>query len=164
MKFFSREKQPKVWSIAVIAAATVVIVAIMLLIGGNAWGGHISVVVDLALAATIIILIRAFYHQLEYDPYSYNTIYYIGFALFIVSMLITNLMLTVMMYRYGDQVQISNIPYVFANSGYNYMFYTSPFLVIFCIALCISNISLLRHEGFRVVNVLGIVLSLLVIG
>ena len=164
MKFYSREKQPKVWSIAIIAVSTIVIGMVMWLIGGDAWGGHISLLIDIALVAIAVILFIAFRKQLEYDPYSYNTIYYIGFALLVCSMILTNVWLTVMMYRSGVEYQIQNIPYVIANAAQNYMLYTSPLILIFSIALCISNISLILHEGFRGVNLLGIILSLLLIG
>ena len=164
MKFYSREKKPKVWSIAIISVSTIVLAMVMWLIGGNAWGGHIGTVIDIALVTIAVILFVAFRRQLEYDPYSYNTIYYIGFALLVCSMILTNIWLTVMMYRSSVDYQIQNIPYVIANAAQNYMLYTSPFILIFSIALCISNVSLILHEGFRGVNLLGIILSLLLIG
>lgn len=45
------------------------------------------------------------------------------------------------------------------NSAYQFMLYTAPVVWIFCIALSVSNISLIRHERFRVVNALGILIS-----
>ena len=114
MKFYSREKQPKVWSIAIIAVSTIVIGMVMWLIGGDAWGGHISLLIDIALVAIAVILFIAFRKQLEYDPYSYNTIYYIGFALLVCSMILTNVWLTVMMYRSGVEYQIQNIHLIVA--------------------------------------------------
>lgn len=47
------------------------------------------------------------------------------------------------------------------NSAYQFMVYTAPAVWIFCIALSVSNISLIRHESFRPVNVLGILISVL---
>ena len=44
------------------------------------------------------------------------------------------------------------------------MMLSFPFLFVFSAALCVSNVSLIRHEGFRGVNVLGIILSFLLIG
>lgn len=59
--------------------------------------------------------------------------------------------------------------YVFAyytdlqNSAYWFMLYTAPVVWIFCIALSVSNVSLIRHEGYRPVNALGILISVLLI-
>ena len=44
------------------------------------------------------------------------------------------------------------------------MLLSSPFIFAFSLALCITNISLIRHERFRFVNVLGIILAFLLIG
>lgn len=46
-------------------------------------------------------------------------------------------------------------------SAYLFMLYTAPVVWIFCIALSVSNISLIRHEGYRPVNALGIMISVL---
>lgn len=43
------------------------------------------------------------------------------------------------------------------------MFFSAPFILAFSIALCVSNISLIRHERFRFVNVLGIILAFLLV-
>lgn len=47
------------------------------------------------------------------------------------------------------------------NSAYRFMLYTSPLVWVFCIALSVSNLSLIRHEGYRPVNALGILISVL---
>ena len=49
-------------------------------------------------------------------------------------------------------------------SAESFMILSSPFLLVFSAALCVSNISLIRHEGLRVVNLLGILLSFLLLG
>ena len=43
------------------------------------------------------------------------------------------------------------------------MLLTFPFLFLFSGALCVSNIALIRHEGKRLVNFLGILLSFLIV-
>ena len=110
-------------------------------------------------------LLWAFREQLRYHPYSYNTIFYIGFALFVFSILITNVNLALKMIRYPElKVQEAVVLHVLLDSAKQYMFFTSPFLLVFSAALCISNIALIRHEGRRVVNILGIILSFLLVG
>lgn len=41
--------------------------------------------------------------------------------------------------------------------------FTAPVVLVFAVLLCVSNISLIRHERFRPVNLLGVALSLLMI-
>ena len=124
VRFDTLNKKPKVWNILILSAA----VLLLLILLRNVF--HVSyltagVVLCLYLAAVIVILARAFVRQLRYNPYSYNTIYYAGFALISLS---------------------------------------APVILFFSAALCISNLSLIRHEGKRLVNVLGIVLAFLLIG
>ena len=49
------------------------------------------------------------------------------------------------------------------DSAKNDMLISAPFLLVFSAALCVSNLALLRHEGRRLVNVLGIVLAFLLV-
>lgn len=167
MRFNTRDQKPKIWSIAVLSAVTLVLCGIALLFGGTYRHLMILVLLDVYLLAVTVLLVIAFFHQLQYNPYSYNTIYYIGFALFVFSIFCTFLWLTQMMFGNEDYVGnggIATISSALMGSANSYMFYSAPFILLFSLALCISNISLLVHEGFRIVNVLGIVLSFLLVG
>ncbi|MBO4290087.1 MAG: YdcF family protein, partial [Lachnospiraceae bacterium] len=93
-----------------------------------------------------------------------NTIYYMGFALFTVSVLGTYVFLAAAILNYPEDYPVSAVANVLLESAKTYMFITSPFILLFSAALCISNISLIRHEGKRLVNVLGIILSFLMVG
>lgn len=124
----------------------------------------ICVVCDLFYLGALILLAAAFVGQLQYNPYSYNTIYYSGFALFDLSVLIAHLVLTGRMLRYPGVYTASQILTLLAGSGRNYILLSFPFILIFSAALCVSNISLIRHEGKRLVNILGIVLAFLLVG
>ena len=60
----------------------------------------------------------------------------------------------------------SNIPFLLSNlsdSGINFAVISCPILLIFAIAVSISNISLVRHEGFKPINLLGIISGLIYI-
>lgn len=46
-----------------------------------------------------------------------------------------------------------------SDTGYWFVILTSPFMIIFCGLIAFSNIWLLRHEGFRPQNMLGIALA-----
>ena len=167
MRFDTRDKKPKVWNIAILSALTAVVLAVLILSGAEQHALGIALVLDVYFGIVLVLLLRAFFAQIQYNPYSYNTIYYIGFSLFLLSVLVTHLVLTVQLIRYPDLHLGQNFPQVvslLAGSAKAYMIFSLPFILIFAVALCASNLSLLRHEGKRFVNILGILLSILLVG
>ena len=67
------------------------------------------------------------------------------------------------MLRYPEVYTSHEWLHMLLGSAKNYMLLSSPFLLLFSAALCLSNVSLIRHEGKRLVNVLGIILSVLLV-
>ncbi len=167
MKFNSREKKPKIWNIAVLSLIAVIVIAVLICQDSQENALKIAIILDIYYAAVVVLLIRAFVLQLRYNPYSYNSIYYMGFSFFVFSSFITHIYLTVQLsspanlFMGQNFEQILNILY---SSATNYILFTSPLITIFAVILCVSNISLIHHEGRRLVNVLGIILSLFLLG
>jgi vancomycin permeability regulator SanA len=165
MRFDTRDKKPKLYD--VLAAGVVIFAAVIALsfIGRGKYAIPVALLLDVFFAYAVIRLIIAFIGQLRYNPYSYNTIYYMGFALFFVSALITHIILTARVISNPELYSEdgTQIIWTLLNSAKTYMLVSSPFILAFSIALCLSNISLIRHERFRFVNVLGIILAVLLI-
>ena len=124
----------------------------------------ISAVVALYVLALVVQLIVAFFRQMEYNPYSYNTIFYFGFAVFLFAVFWMLVLLTWHIWQQPEVYRAEQIVYYLSGTAETYMFLTFPFLLVFSVALCVSNISLIRHEGRRLVNVLGILLAFLLVG
>ena len=164
MKFDTRDQKPKLWNLAVFTLIVALVAALLLLTGGTYRAAAICGVMSAYALGAILLLLWAFREQIRYNPYSYNTIFYFGFALFSVYVLIAYLLLTVHTLRHPEVYQTNMIIHTLLGSAESFMFLSSPFLLVFSAALCISNISLIRHEGLRVVNLLGILLSLLLLG
>ena len=167
MKFNTREKKPKVWNIAALAAVTAAAAAVLAVTGAEPHALAICIILDAFFLSAIVLLMRAFFAQLGYNPYSYNTIYYFGFSVFLLSVLITHIVLTVRLAvdpaLFSGQ-NLAQIRSLLAVSAKSYMLFSCPFILAVSIALCASNISLIRHEGLRFVNVLGFILSFLLVG
>ncbi len=167
IKFDTRNKKPALWNIAVLTVIAAAAAVILMRNEGEGNALYLSILLDLYFFTVIILLVSAFFKQLQYNPYSYNTIYYTGFALFLLSVLTTHIVLTVQIVRYpgiyggSGGAHIERIARILLESAKNYMFLSAPFIFVFSAALCISNISLIRHEGKRFVNILGIILSFL---
>lgn len=116
---------------------------------------HLNMV--LLFASISILLWISFVSAQRNLRYSYQAIFYSGLAIWIT--LIT-ILITVLWFR--EEV-MTNTYYVIQGAAGNFMVYTFLPLMVFCIALSVSNISLIRHEGFRSRNALGIILSLVMV-
>ena len=161
MRFDTRDTQPKLYDVLIAAAAVFAAVGILFAVKPAHYAPICSIILDCFFLYVLIRLITAFFGQIRYNPYSYNTIIYSGFALFTVAVLVTNVLLTVRLFKYAEIMSDSSILSALLNSAKTYMFISAPFILLFSIALCVSNIALIRHEGKRLVNVLGIILSFL---
>ena len=164
IRFDTRDKKPKLYDLLGVTAAAAALLALFLLVDTPAGSAAVCTILGLYYLAVIVRLLTAFQGQIRYNPYSYNTIYYSGFALFVLFVLIEHILLSVRILRYPEVYTTAEVLHLALGSAKNYMLMTSPFLLAFAAALCVSNISLIRHEGKRLVNVLGIILSFLMVG
>ena len=95
--------------------------------------------------------------------YSYSTIYYAGFSLFalISGAVILHAAIQHMM---NPQDYSMFMAYsVIKGASAMFMSLTAPLIVAFAVAMVVCNIALLRHERPRVQNILGIIISILLI-
>ena len=125
--------------------------------------GSIYVTILFLITALLVMaaLFHAFFHYLKAAAFSYAMVACGGVALFhFVCM--TTVMITIAV-NYSDlfSIPIGRYFELFVNSGNVFIFWLAPFMSVFCVALAISNITLIYHEGFRFVNLLGIFLSVL---
>ena len=158
------DKKPKLYYLIFVTAAFAALIALMAVLGGERMTVPIIIAVIVYLFVAEAALIDALIKQIRYNLYSYNTIYYIGFALFIISIIVTESMLLVGVLRSPGVYSARQTLHIFLGSAKNFMFISLPFLIVFSAALFISNVSLLLHERKRLTNVLGILLSVLIIG
>ena len=163
-KFDTRKKKPKLWNVLIQLFFVGGILLAMILDDAHRHTLAISLLLDVYILAVIVQIMAAFFGQLRYNPYSYNTIYYMGFSLFFLAVLIMMLTVTVRQILDPIDFQVHEVLHTLLNSAKTYMLVSFPFILVFSVALCVSNISLIRHEGRRLVNVLGIILSFLLIG
>lgn len=163
VRFDTRDTKPDLRALLLLTAVWAVITAVLVLIGLRRCAAPICFVTAAYALGAALILLWAFREQLRYNPYSYNTIFYIGFALFALSVMITQLVLAARILKYAQFFSGLEFIHGLLGSAKTYMFFSAPFLFIFSIGLCFSNVSLIRHEGRRLVNLLGIFLSFLIV-
>ena len=163
LRFDTRDKKPNVWSLALATAFTVALVGI--LVAAHVPLAYVGGAISVYLVVAIVILVVAFVRQVQYNPYSYNTIYYSAFSLLALSQLVSQLTNLYLLMRDGYTnstlwIAVGSL----MTSAKLYMLISAPFILVFSLGLCISNIALIRHEGFRFVNILGILLSVCMVG
>ena len=164
IRFDTKDKKPKLYDLLLLTAAAAVLLGVLIRSGAQPHKAAVCVIVGVYYLAVIVRLVTALFGQLRYNPYSYNTIIYSGFALFVLSVFITHTVVSARMLAQPALYSESRLMHLVLGSAKNYMLLSSPFLLLFSAALCVSNVSLIRHEGRRLVNVLGILLSFLLVG
>ena len=164
LKLDTLHKKPKVYNVAALSAGTLALLALIFALWGN-WAARWScLILSLFFLAVTALLIRAFFLQMRYNLYSYNTVIYFGFSLFTLSIALTYALLFFRVGGMEPELVVTNIVGELLSSAKIYVLFSTPFLLCFSLALGISNLSLIRHEGFRPVNLLGILLALLLLG
>lgn len=163
IRFDTRDKKPTLYSLLILTGIVFAVVGVLLL-DDRANAVIVSTVLVLYLVAALVLLVSALVKQLQYNPYSYNTIMYVGFALFVLFVLIVDTVLAVRTIRSPGVYHETDLIDWMVSSTATYILLTFPFIVAFSVFLTVSNIFLIRCEGKRVVNILGIVFSLLLTG
>ena len=155
-----KQKEPGILVFLLLSLAAVLALGALLMIGrGNRLQqGNLLLTVYFGLSA--FYLADAFRRQLKVNLFSYNTILFAGFALFALFLFGTHAYAAVQSFRDPEGFRTLQLVFSLLNSAKNYMFLTAPLLLLFSIALGASNLALIRHEGRRFVNILGILLAL----
>ena len=164
MKINAKEERPKIHFLVIL---TVIAAALILYLIFRAREAHPIAVCSITIAyfsAVVISLVAAFFRQIRFSLYSYNTVFYMGFSLFMLSVVITFVMVLRWLLKDPTLFGPDFVLYVLSDSAKNYMIVSFPFILLFSGGLCISNIALIRHEGRRFVNIIGIILSILMLG
>lgn len=167
VKFDTLDKKPNLLNIAIVSAAALIVSLFIIFNYGESGVFAINLLISIYVLTCIILLIRAFIGQLRYNPYSYNTIYYLGFSIFLASVFATHIMIVFNYLTdplYAQFLNLSTVISSIASSATTYMIISLPLILGFSIALVISNINLIRYEGRRFVNILGIILAVLLVG
>ena len=163
-KFNLRKVKPKLYNLTALSIVTLILIVLMdvcsfytpLLFG---------ILICVYLLAALIMLVKALKGQLEYNPYSYNTIIYSGFSLFLLFVLAGELLVLYEIVAFplsGIREMSQQVSSLLANSKL-FMILSFPLILIFAIGLCTSNIALIRHEGFRFTNLLGVILAFVLV-
>jgi len=123
----------------------------------------IMIAVTLFWFLVSLVMIRQF--RLARGPsfYAYSTIYFSGFSVFSLANGVIMLIVTVRHLADPADFSMLSVYSAINSASLQFMILSTPLVVLFAIATAVSNIELLRHERFRFQNVLGILLSVLLL-
>ena len=122
----------------------------------NEFNGFESITLSamIILAALAAVTFSSYKKQLKKSIFSYKNILYIGSTIFAVF-----LFLYFMPFILTDLSSSRVFMILISNSSSIFTLISAPVILILSIAVSVSNISLICHEGFRPANALGIALS-----
>ena len=95
--------------------------------------------------------------------YAYSTIYFAGFSLFALVTGLLMLRVTLSHMLHPVDFSMYSVYGVINGASKQFMMLTMPVMVIFAIAMAVSNLALLQHARAKLQNVLGLAVSLLLI-
>ena len=155
-------KEPSLYTVQILTAVWAVAFGILLYLRARA--DVISGCLLSYLAAVVIQQCYAAFRQSRTNPYSYNIIYYRGFFLFFLVLLGMTIQYCKGIFQVPEAFTALDLIWYLTDSTVTYLFCSIPAVVAFSVWLCVSNICLIRHEGKRRTNVLGILLALVMTG
>ena len=95
--------------------------------------------------------------------YSYATLYYAGFSVFALVTGLTMLRITVSHILHPARYTMMQAYSAINSASAGFMMLTTPLILIFAAAMAVSNIALLRHTRTKLQNVMGLLVSALLI-
>ena len=131
--------------------------------GGFTGDSAVLIAVTVFFLAISAIMILNFRRAKGSEFYSYVTIYFAGFSIFstVTGILLgyVTVMHLVRPYTYSMFEALS----IIRGASTQFMMVTSPLVLIFSAAMFVSNIALIRHEGYSPKNALGIALAIVLL-
>lgn len=118
----------------------------------------VVVIVWIYLLLVTVCFVVSFILRCRTKFFSYTTIYYAGAAVFLINLLLRMTDCAAVLFRDPDMFRMIEVYSSLKDSGSAFMLLSLPLVLVFVLALAVSNISLIRHEGVSFVNVLGFLL------
>ena len=124
----------------------------------------VMIAVTLFWLSVSVIMIRSYRQARGAAYYAYSTIYYAGFSLFSLVVGAMTAVVTVRHILNPWEWSMLDSYDVIRGASRQFMELTTPLVVIFAAAMAVSNIVLLRRERLGRQNLMGLIVSLLLIG
>ena len=125
---------------------------------------EVTILIALYLLGVAAILFFAFRKQLRYSMFSYNTVIYLGFGIFVFLLFLMFQLFMVWIVHNPLGVNMLVLYQVLKHSATYYLLLLAPLLILFALALLVSNLWLIRREGWkRPTNYFAAILALAIL-
>lgn len=115
----------------------------------------------LLTAVFAVVLLYSFVDLIRKSEFGYKMVACSGVGLFCAHYLIVSIIELIGSFKTHYQFGLGNYLSQLAGSGVKFSHGMSIIMAVFCALLIISNLSLVRHEGYRLQNLLGVILGVL---
>ena len=128
--------------------------------------GDSAVLITVTILWLLITLIMGyhFFQSRGPDFYSYTSVYFSGFSLFSLASAVIMLIVTIRHLRYPAECNMLTVYSSISGASGIFMQMTIVPVLVFAVAMAVSNLVLLRHERPDRQNVLGLLAAILLIG
>ncbi len=123
----------------------------------------VKLLADALMIVFAVTFVLSFIEKRKNGDFSYSMVTIGGVIIFLTLTAVFSVIDTFSSIGYAGVMNVENIIYDVSKMNTNFANLTFIPLFLFCIALSVSNIQLVRHEGFSIRNLLGIKLGLAVI-
>lgn len=131
--------------------------------GGFTGDSSVLIMVTLFWFSVSAIMLWHYLHAKGPAFYAYSTIYYAGFSIFAFVTGILLLQVTVSHLIRPMEYSMLSAFNAINGASKRFMMVTFPAMVVFSVAMAISNLKLLRHERLHLQNILGLATSFILI-
>ncbi|MBQ3417017.1 MAG: YdcF family protein [Ruminococcus sp.] len=119
----------------------------------------------LCLLVVMTVMFFSYFDYLKRSDYGYPMVACGGVGLFCLFYFVMNLVMALIFgaFPFSRTFSMSFGSYIYqlSSSSDQFVFFTAPLMFLFSLALTVSNLALIRREGFRFVNLLGILFGVL---
>lgn len=116
------------------------------------------------LFAMIVTMFVLFVKSVHRSLYYYRNVAYIAGIFFASTLMVSLYNYLIDCLLQTKQLTLRYMFIEFVNFPEKFSVFAIPLFAVICLLIIISNVSLIRHEGFRPKNLLGVVLGVLIIG
>ena len=156
-------KKPKLWNIAILTGLLIIVLLILVLGKDNIILVPVCIALFVYLLLDLLCLANAFFRQLKYNLYSYNTAYYLGFFLFVFLLAISHGIITLQVLASPESYALIQVISNLADSTQLFIILSLAFLLVFSVALFISNILQIKKHGVSPVYLLGLLIAVVMV-
>ncbi len=131
--------------------------------GGFKGDTAVLILITLFLLLISAMMLHGFLTARGAALYAYSTMFYIGFFFFALTTGLSMMNVTLRHITQGDRYPMLLVYESLGSAAVRFLYYTSPLLLVFSLAMGASNIALLIHNRPRIQNGLGLITGLAIL-